>query len=309
MAILFMDGFDHYKVPKKEKSKLKIKLGCDPELFVTKDGKPRSAFGLVPGTKEHPHPVNKGAIQVDGMALEFNIDAADSEEEWVTNIATVMQELRSACPPDYKFLIEPSVKFNGNHLNAQPKEAKEMGCMPDLNAYTMKENPKPNENTTLRTASGHIHIGFTEGADVKDEGHIIRCCTLAKHLDLFLGLRSLEWDKDQTRRQLYGDPGAIRIKPYGLEYRVLSNKWLEREELVRFVYRQTLACIDDLKTNGALPPTIQLGGRLKYDPYEQIARDIKGGKRYQTVYTSSFRGDNPKATAALDAALRTKIGG
>ena len=106
------------------KEKLDILIGCDPELFVTKDGKPRSAFGLVPGTKESPFKVKKGAIQVDGMALEFNIDPAKTEHQFVTNVATVMRELRQACPPDYKFLIKPSVTFHAAHLKAQPDEAK-----------------------------------------------------------------------------------------------------------------------------------------------------------------------------------------
>lgn len=258
---------------------MNIKLGCDPELFVTNlEGMPRSAHGLIPGTKEAPHKVNKGAVQVDGMALEFNIDPVESEDEWVDNISTVMRELRAMVPEDYKFKITPSVNFNHKHLSAQPEEAKELGCMPDLNAYTMQENPRPNGNTTLRTASGHIHIGFTEGADPKDEEHIIRCCTLAKHLDFYLGLRSLEWDRDQTRRRLYGNPGAVRIKPYGVEYRVLSNAWLEKEELVRFVYKQTLACIEDLKTNGALK-TVERAFRLPpVDPYDMVKKDIDRGR-------------------------------
>lgn len=262
---------------------MQIKLGCDPELFVTNlEGVPKSAHGLVPGTKEEPYKVEKGAIQVDGMALEFNIDPADTEDEWVENIAVVMRALREATDPKYKFLIKPSVRFNGNHLRAQPEEAKELGCQPDFNAYTMQENPRPNANTTLRTASGHIHIGFTEGADVKDEAHIIKCCTLAKHLDFYLGIRSLEWDKDTQRRELYGKAGAIRIKPYGLEYRVLSNAWLEKEELVRFVYRQTLACIEDLKTNGALPKIGRFGYPDGVDPYDWVKSDLDRGHIYYT---------------------------
>lgn len=254
---------------------MKIKLGCDPELFVTDlQGRPRSAYGLVPGTKESPHKVRKGAIQVDGMALEFNIDPVETEKDWVNNISTVMRELRAATPDKYKFLVKPSVRFNGNHLRVQPDEAKELGCMPDFNAYTLQENPRPNGNTTLRTASGHIHIGFRDDGPI-DEEHTMRCATLAKHLDLFLGMRSLEWDKDKTRRTLYGNPGAIRIKPYGLEYRVLSNAWLEKEKLVRFVYNQTLACIEDLKTNGSLEVkdsnTIQNGIKVSNDYYFQRA--------------------------------------
>lgn len=275
---------------------MQIKLGCDPELFVVNaEGKPRSAWGLVPGTKESPHKVDKGAIQVDGMALEFNIDPATTEDEFVENIATVMNELRKATPPEFKFHIKPSVNFHYAILAKQPDEAKELGCQPDFSAYTLKENPKPDANTTLRTASGHIHIGIGDGFDTSSEEHLLRCATLVKHLDLFLGLRSLEWDSDRRRRQLYGNPGAMRIKPYGVEYRVLSNQWLEKEELVRFVYRQTLACIEDLRTNGALLP----------GDYENICYDIKNGRRY---FSNNRWIMSPKARKAIETADALKIG-
>ncbi len=50
-------------------------FGCDPELFVINDeGVFVSAEGLIPGDKQNPYKVPGGAIQVDGMAAEFNID-------------------------------------------------------------------------------------------------------------------------------------------------------------------------------------------------------------------------------------------
>ncbi len=44
-----------------------------------------TASGLViPDTaKEKPFPVTNGAVQVDGMALEYNIDPASTVEEFV----------------------------------------------------------------------------------------------------------------------------------------------------------------------------------------------------------------------------------
>jgi hypothetical protein len=282
---------------KKSANKMEILVGCDPELFVTNnEGRPRGAYGLIQGTKESPFKVAKGAYQVDGMALEFNIEPAANENEFVENISTVMQRLRADVPSEFKFLIKPSVRFHHAILKAAPEEAKELGCQPDFSAYTLKENPKPNAETTLRTASGHIHIGFTKDADVSSEEHMVRCATLVKHLDLFLGIRSLEWDKDKTRRQLYGNPGAMRIKPYGVEYRVLSNMWLDREELVRFVYRQTLRCIEDLRTNGALTEK----------DYEYIANDVKDGCRQYTkqiIWAMSAKGK-----AAIAQADKLKIG-
>ena len=224
---------------------MKITIGCDPELFVTQDGKFRSAWGLVPGTKEKPHRVENGAVQVDGMALEYNIDPVDNADDFVRYNQSVLAQMK-AMVPKYDFAIVPSCRFNGNHFRVQPDEAKELGCTPDFNAYTMKENPKPDNKTTLRTASGHIHIGFCEDADPNSDDHMIRCATLVKQLDCYLGLPSLLFDDDKNRRKMYGAAGAFRPKPYGVEYRVLSNAWLLTEDRMRFVFDQTVRAVNDL---------------------------------------------------------------
>jgi hypothetical protein len=224
---------------------LKITVGCDPELFVKKDGKFRSAWGLIPGTKEKPHIVEDGAVQVDGCALEFNTDPVDNADDFVRKIASVMGQMQ-AMVPDYEFAIVPSCRFNGNHFRALPEEAKELGCTPDFNAYTMKENPKPDNTTTMRTASGHVHIGFCEGADPMSDEHMIRCATLVKQLDAYLGVPSVLYDKDVARRKMYGAAGCFRPKSYGVEYRVLSNAWLLSEARQRFVFNQVQKAVNDL---------------------------------------------------------------
>ena len=70
---------------------MQILVGADPELFVKNpnSGEFISAHGMVPGTKYDPYKVDKGAIQVDGMALEFNIDPARTVDEFVRNITEV----------------------------------------------------------------------------------------------------------------------------------------------------------------------------------------------------------------------------
>lgn len=224
---------------------MKITIGCDPELFVTQEGKFRSAHGLVPGTKEKPFPVENGAVQVDGMALEYNIDPVDNEDDFVKYNVNVMRQLKDMVPK-YDFAIVPSCRFNGNHFRAQPEEAKELGCTPDFNAYTLAENPAPDNRTTMRTASGHIHIGFCNEDDIFGEDHMIRCSVLVKQLDAYLGIPSVIYDKDRSRRSMYGKAGAFRPKPYGLEYRVLSNAWLKSEDRMRFVFRQTMKAVKNL---------------------------------------------------------------
>src|SRR3546814_9684922 len=62
-------------------------FGCDPEVFILDEyGAPVSPEDFLPGTKEEPYKVNKGAVQVDGMAGEFNIDPAHTFDEFDDNI-------------------------------------------------------------------------------------------------------------------------------------------------------------------------------------------------------------------------------
>lgn len=229
-----------------------VLVGADPEVFV-KDGKGRfrSAHGLIPGTKREPHRVQNGAVQVDGMALEFNIDAASTREEFVRNIGSVLGQM-AAMVPDYEIAIVPTAVFHGNHMRRQPEEALELGCEPDFDAYKAEENPRPGNNTTMRTAAGHVHIGFTEGADPKDPEHIQRCCTLIQHLDSFIGLPSMLWDADTKRRLMYGRAGAFRPKSYGVEYRTPSNAWLKHPDLVGYIFDQVQACVEYLKSGGRI---------------------------------------------------------
>ncbi len=58
-------------------------------------------------------------------------------------------------------------------------------------------------------------------------------------MDFYLGLPSLVYDSATRRREMYGKAGAYRPKSYGVEYRTLSNAWLNSAELIRWVYRAT----------------------------------------------------------------------
>jgi hypothetical protein len=90
----------------------------------------------------------------------------------------------------------------------------------------------------MRTGSGHIHIQFVPQNidDPFEEGHFARCCELVKELDQTLYESSGYWDCDTERQRLYGAPGAFRPKKYGVEYRVLSNAWLNEPWTQMFVF-------------------------------------------------------------------------
>lgn len=274
---------------------MNILIGADPELFIRdKAGNLASAYGLIAGDKKNPFKVEKGAVQVDGMALEFNIDPAASEEEFTTNISTVMAQLE-AMIPNHNFEIEPTAEFGKKFIEQQPDKAKELGCDPDYDAYTGEENPKPEGDMGFRTAAGHIHIGWTEGRDIDNPRHFMECRVLTALLDRTLGLFSLFLDNDVKRQDMYGAFGAFRPKSYGVEYRVLSNFWLKDKEVASSVYRITKHVVENIRThNGPLNLTIR---RLS-------ARSVREIKK---TYLTLCEGINPKVHSIVREELK-KLG-
>lgn len=228
-----------------------ILVGADPELFVMRNGKFVSAYGLIKGDKKNPLKVDKGAVQVDGMALEFNIDPASTEDEFYVNIQTVMGILKGMVP-DHEHALVPVADFSKEYIEAQPDEAKDLGCDPDFNAWSGAVNQKPDVQLPFRTASGHVHIGWTEGELPEDYGHNNMCQMAAKQMDFYLGLPSVLFDGDTRRREMYGKAGAYRPKSYGVEYRTLSNAWLKSEELIRWVFANVHKGMQELMQGNSL---------------------------------------------------------
>lgn len=263
-------------------------IGCDPEVFVQNpnSGAFVNAHDMIPGTKANPFKVPSGAVQVDGMALEFNIDPAATSEQFIHNIKTVYHEL-STMVPGYNLAQVPYVEFEQEYYNMQPESSKELGCEPDFNAYTGVENPRPDGSVNARSAAGHIHIGWTDGVNPMDPAHFADCCAVVKELDWYLGANSLLWDPDIRRRQLYGKAGAFRPKPYGVEYRVLSNAWLNSEHQMKFVFDATQQCMRHLEagertlTNDFYPAP----GYLDYGFYSKgdITDILKNFQRRSTL--------------------------
>lgn len=231
-----------------------IQIGADPEVFV-KDLRTRefvSAHPYVSGTKHDPLPWKGGAIQVDGVALEFNIPAAKNARAFSKSIrdnVDYLQGILTGWDEKLKLTVTPTAYFNEKYFDSLPEEVKALGCEPDYNAYTLDVNPKPHTDLPKRTGSGHVHIGWLDGKDepldVLDPDHMAVCSELVQQLDIALFVPSLLFDKDNDRRSLYGAPGAFRPKKYGAEYRVLSNRWLRNDTLTTWVFNATLKATRD----------------------------------------------------------------
>lgn len=243
-------------------------VGADPEMFLCIEGTTDfvSAHNMFPGTKLDPYPVLGGAIQVDGMAAEVNINPAKDRVEFLRNIQTVMKGLEEHLPPGVSISHgTPVAHFEPFVMDMQPPEAKELGCDPDYNGWTGKANPRPNGEVLFRTASGHIHMGW--GANVKDpykdQDHYELCCAMARQMDYYVGIYSLLWDPDNQRRMLYGKAGAFRAKPYGIEYRTPSTAWLADPELQAWVFDATVKAMEDF-----------FEGNVATDVYGNLAQSI-----------------------------------
>lgn len=209
-------------------------LGCDPEVFLqTKTGKFISSVGLIGGTKDVALPIDDegNGVLEDNVAVEFNTPPCYSVQEFKTNIKKNIAYIRERAEAlGLQVSIIPSATFDDDQL--QTEGAKTFGCEPDYNAWRNGEqNPRPRAaDANLRSCGGHVHIGLRPGDDALE---------VVKAMDLFVGCLMLEFDDDTARRELYGKPGAHRIKPYGVEYRTASNRWIESDERIQWVWDQT----------------------------------------------------------------------
>lgn len=227
-----------------------ITVGADPELFVRnkKTKKFVSAHNLVPGTKKDPHKVAYGAVQFDGVAAEFNIEPTNTYQHFTSYCAEVQKSLKGFIGADNELVIEPTADFDPIYFDGLPGDVRELGCNPDFNGWTGEQNPSPDAsgNPYMRTASGHVHVGWGKDFDINDPAHRADCNLVARQLDYALGITSLLWDPDNKRRSLYGKAGALRYKMYGMEYRTLSNKWLINPAISNYVASQTVSALGNL---------------------------------------------------------------
>lgn len=233
-------------------------IGSDPELFLEDaNGKVISAIGKIGGTKKRPKPVKalgKGfAIQEDNVLLEYNTPAAKSYAAWNSYHKDMLAYLTQMVG-DMGLLLSKKASHSMDEDQLQDKKAHIFGCDPDFDVWNLQWNRAPKaKDPNLRSAGGHVHIAY-ENPNYKDSVKIARLC------DLFIGAPLKLVDPDTKRAELYGRPGAIRFKPYGLEYRTPSNYWTNKPENIGLVYEAAKAAVNVLD---------------RYEQYEQLAIGAK----------------------------------
>ena len=212
------------------------RLGADPEVLLQdENGTPRSVIGYINASKWNPMQIPKMAkgftLQEDNVSLEYGIPPASSAEEFTAHIKLVMEKslpyIKGLTFSKLSCIIFPEEEMQ--HPNAHI-----FGCEPDFNAWTEKMNRKPRPpHEFMRSAGGHIHVETQ-----KDPVQVI------KAMDLFLGVPSVLMDNGEERKKLYGSAGAHRVKPYGVEYRTLSNFWIFEDRLIKWAWDNSQRAVD-----------------------------------------------------------------
>lgn len=245
-----------------------VTVGADPEFFLKdkSNGHLVSAIDKIGGSKEHPRKIDEygSCVQEDNVAVEYNIPPATTKEQFVESNFRVLKYLE-----DYvgklglEFSNDAAALFP--HSELKDLRALVFGCEPDFNVWTRDVNPSPmlpDEYFNLRSAGGHVHVGW-ENPTMDEREELIMA------MDVFVGAPAIELDKDTLRRKLYGKAGAFRIKDYGAEYRTLSNFWIQSKESMEWVFDRTINAVAFLRN----------GGRINLDHMDVINDCINNGNK------------------------------
>lgn len=210
----------------------KHNLGSDPEFFFKKDGKVIGAEKVLP--KEGMINLsNYGKVIIDGVQAELNPVPSDCRESHLFFIANLLKDAQNM---GYDISFDNTVDVSKEELKTLSPECQGFGCSPSKNVYGA--NPvrvKDASQFYKRSAGGHIHLGIGNSELNYNEEDFKKIVRL---LDILVGNTCVLIDRDENnrvRRENYGRAGEYRTPPHGLEYRTLSNFWLDSYTLGHFV--------------------------------------------------------------------------
>lgn len=238
-------------------------IGADVEVFLQhKETKEIvSAEGLIRGSKYNPFVFDKAnrffTTSLDNVLAEFTIPPARSKDEFFNHLTKSLKYIGKTIPKELCTAIQPAARLDDRFL--QTEQALTFGCEPDFNAYTLAQNIKPNSpDRNLRSAGGHVHIGYENPAqyDADYYNPDEQRASIIKALDLHIGVPSTIMEPDNKRKELYGKAGAFRPKPYGVEYRTISNFYLASKEYIDWVYTSVIDAINWLNAGNLVDRTL-----------------------------------------------------
>ena len=215
-----------------------ISFGCDPELFLEKDGKIIGSERVLPEAGLTSSNCAKPDIVLDGVQVELN----PPPDACRANLGNYLQNAfialdRHLKAAGAKATFSGVVQVDRAELDALSEKSRILGCAPSDNLYgTTAININPKTFNT-RSAGGHIHIGLNRvspwwALKKVDPRRLVAL------LDVLVGNTCVLIDRDPLaaeRRKVYGRAGEYRLPPHGVEYRTLSNFWLRSYQLFSLV--------------------------------------------------------------------------
>jgi len=222
-------------------SSKELYLGCDPEMFFEKGGQIIGSERVLDGMQKSCEESDYlNYVVIDGVQLELNPPASYCREV----LGSVIADTFAALVERLELFDGVSLNFEGvvhvplAELESLSPRARELGCQPSFNIYKPKAAVDVKVARNMRSAAGHIHLGFTNSIfnpGVTPHDHRPR---LVPILDVVLGNTCVLLDRNPLaarRREVYGRAGEFRLPKYGLEYRTLSNFWLRSYQLFSLV--------------------------------------------------------------------------
>jgi hypothetical protein len=250
-------GMSHVGLPSRDL----LMTSCDPEVFFED-----AAGNVVPGfsvmpSKSRPVKVDRngfaGLFHEDGFQAEFSPAPRQCHEQVVSNMRSTIHNMVAHAngikgedyTPSNMFhygtdLVNVPFKISDKSFVELPAELLAtgtdkqvaLGCDPSENvwghSWFTHDNPR---QFPFRMAGGHIHLGTAPVAAWLHK----RAERIIKAMDVFCGVPSVALFAgidDPRRRQFYGRAGEFRFQKHGLEYRTLSNVWLQHQALTHLTF-------------------------------------------------------------------------
>lgn len=217
---------------------LDLKVGSDPEGFVSRGGKVIGAEKVVPKMGLKSGRAMKPHVVLDGVQFEMHPPAHNSVYALGSELSIAMELIgRAAKKAKADLDWRGTVEVDQAELDSLSDECRALGCQPSQNIYgefPIKADP---QTYRIRSAGGHMHF-TTQGLKLhKDRPSVVA------PIDILVGNLCVLIDRDPDvalRRENYGRAGEYRAdnekKPWGIEYRTLSNFWTRNYALMDLVF-------------------------------------------------------------------------
>jgi hypothetical protein len=260
------------------KSKHKITIGTDPEVFSTIESygndlvispalleKFSGLKDIKDGRSEeeqtkHPFYIknNEYMWMMDGVSWEAIIKPSKTPTEMYDKIQIALHNLEDKISKlEYKgfplkLYKKPVVRIEPDMYLPYLDEEKILqgfifGCDPDEDAIIPDYKCEKIDVTKhlFRYGGGHFHIGSEDSKIVEKMQEIYM--PFIRLLAIFIGNISIAYseypDEEKQRAKTYGQPGRFRFQKHGMEYRTPSNSWISNPETIRLFFEGTEKCI------------------------------------------------------------------